>query len=246
MALLPHDIPRMLELIRDAIRPYARAMLFELYSEGRRSPFAQLVACLLSIRTRDEVSLLAARRLLDAAPTPRKLLKLPPERISDLIRQCTFAGQKAATLRRICEILVEDFGGEAPCDFDTLISLPGVGPKCANLVMGIACGEPKIGVDIHVHRVTNRWGYVSAPTPLKTLAQLERRLPKDYWVEINELLVPFGKHICTGARPKCPVCPVYDFCERVGVKKMGSPFPPLPRPKMEEPSGRPSAGKSLS
>ena len=98
-----------------------------------------------------------------------------------------------------------------------LLGLRGVGPKCANLVLGIACGQARIGVDVHVHRVTNRWGYVSASTPEKTMVELESRLPEEYWVEINRLLVPFGKHVCTGRLPKCSTCPVLDMCRQVGV-----------------------------
>ncbi|HEX2971755.1 MAG TPA: hypothetical protein VHP11_05450 [Tepidisphaeraceae bacterium] len=104
-----------------------------------------------------------------------------------------------------------------PCDEQVLRSFRGVGPKCANLVLGIACGQAAIGVDIHVHRVTNRWGYVSAPTPEKTLSELQKKLPRQYWVEINRLLVPFGKHICTGTLPHCSTCPVWDMCRQVGV-----------------------------
>jgi endonuclease-3 len=98
-----------------------------------------------------------------------------------------------------------------------LVSLPGVGAKCANLVLGIACGQPRIGVDIHVHRITNRWGYIRAATPNHTLVALEAVLPRPYWVEINRLLVPFGKHVCTGQRPHCSACPLLDSCAQVGV-----------------------------
>ena len=98
-----------------------------------------------------------------------------------------------------------------------LLSFAGVGPKCANLVLGVACGTPVISVDIHVHRVTGRWGYVRASTPEKTLVALETTLPQQYWIDINRLLVPFGKHICTGNRPKCSTCPVLDMCRQVGV-----------------------------
>jgi endonuclease-3 len=98
-----------------------------------------------------------------------------------------------------------------------MTSYPGIGPKCAGLALGIACNEPRIGVDVHVHRVTNRWGYVSARTPEETMLALEQKLPQRYWVEINALLVPFGKHICTAQRPKCSTCAVLDFCQQVGV-----------------------------
>ncbi|CAA9299609.1 MAG: Endonuclease III [uncultured Gemmatimonadaceae bacterium] len=97
------------------------------------------------------------------------------------------------------------------------MSFKGVGPKCANLALGVATGTAGIAVDVHVHRVTNRWGYVAARTPEATMAALERVLPRRYWVEINRLLVPFGKHVCTGARPKCSTCPVLEYCRQVGV-----------------------------
>jgi endonuclease-3 len=191
-------------------------MLFELHERGYRSPFAQLVACLLSIRTRDEVSLPAALRLLEEADSPGKILAVSREALAGLIQPCTFSFQKADTLRKISQILVEEH--KDLCDPDFLLSLPGVGPKCANLVLGIACGQPRIGVDVHVHRITNRWGLACAPSPEKTLAQLEKKIPQELWVETNELLVPFGKHICLGSRPKCSTCPVLDFCRQVGVR----------------------------
>src|SRR4051812_26891420 len=112
---------------------------------------------------------------------------------------------------------IQKHDGQFPANEEFLLSLPGIGPKCANLVLGIAGGQPRIGVDIHVHRVTNRWGYVQAPTPDQTLRRLETKLPKKYWVEINRLLVPFGKHVCTGIRPKCSTCPLLSQCRQVGV-----------------------------
>ena len=102
-------------------------------------------------------------------------------------------------------------------DADALTAFRGVGPKCAHLAVGIACNEPFLGVDIHVHRVTNRWGYVQAKNPEKTMLALQQKLPRRYWVEINALLVPFGKHICTGFRPKCSTCPVLEYCRQIGV-----------------------------
>lgn len=214
-----YPIPKMLTRIRKAIEEYPKAMLFELYDLGYRSPFEQLVACLLSIRTLDEVSPPVALHLLARATHPAQLLKIPEADLLEIVKPCTFPVQKAASLRKISETILKDFNGKTPTDFSGLTSLPGIGPKCANLVLGIACGKPSIGVDIHVHRVTNRWGYVSAPTPQKTLAQLEERLPRDRWVELNELLVPFGKHICTGRLPKCSTCPVLEYCEQNGVER---------------------------
>lgn len=213
------DIPKMFKAIRSAIEPFPRAMLFELYRRGYTSLFEQLAACILSIRTLDEVSLNAAERLLSGASTPEKLLKFSTQQLADMIRPCTFYFQKAQTLRKISKITMEQYQGDLPCDFEILTSLPGVGPKCAGLALGIACGEARIGVDIHVHRVTNRWGYVHANTPEKTMLALQKILPKKNWIEINELLVPFGKHICLGSIPKCTSCPVLRYCRQVGVTK---------------------------
>ena len=112
-----------------------------------------------------------------------------------------------------------EFGGELPASAEVLTSFKGVGPKCANLALGVAVGEASIAVDIHVHRVTNRWGYVATSTPERTMGALEERLPRRYWVEINRLLVPFGKHVCTGVRPKCSTCPVLEYCRQVGVER---------------------------
>jgi endonuclease III len=141
------------------------------------------------------------------------------EAIDDLITPCTFHEVKAKTIRDIARRSVEEYGGELPCERDVLLSLHGVGPKCANLTLGIVCSLPLIGVDVHVHRVTNRWGYVSTRSPEKTMEALQEKLPCDYWVEINALLVPFGKHVCTGAVPKCSTCPLLEMCQQVGVTK---------------------------
>jgi endonuclease-3 len=213
----PFDLAVVVRRLRTAVRPLPKAALFQLAEEGHTSVFEQLVACMISIRTYDETTLVAARRLFAVARTPVDMKKLAPAEIDGLIGDCTFHRPKAEQIHAIAVRAVEEFGGELPCDPEVLLSFRGVGPKCANLVLGIACGRPAIGVDIHVHRVTNRWGYVSAPTPEKSLAVLEERLPKRLWVEINALLVPFGKHVCTGVRPKCSTCPLLEMCRQVGV-----------------------------
>jgi endonuclease III len=213
----PFRIGTAISRIREAVRPLPKAAMFALAELGHRGLFEQLVACILSIRTRDEVSLVAARRLFAAAPTPERIARLPVASIDELIGDVTFHGAKAPQIREIARRTVAG-GGELPCDEAAVRALPGVGPKCAHLALGIACGATLISVDIHVHRVTNRWGYVAAATPEKTMAELERRLPARYWVEINSLLVPFGKHVCTGRLPKCSTCPVLDMCRQVGVE----------------------------
>ena len=191
--------------------------MFELAERGHDTPFEQLVACIISIRTLDEMMLPMALSLFEVARTPEAVRDLGVREIDRYIDKSTFHERKAAQIHEIARRCVEDFGGELPCDEATLLALPGVGPKCTNLVLGIACGASKIGVDIHVHRVTNRWGYVATRSPEESMRALEQTLPRKYWIEINRLLVPFGKHICTGHMPKCSTCPVLGYCRQVGV-----------------------------
>lgn len=213
----PFDVPEALDKLRAATAPFPKAALFELAADGHTSVFELLVACVISIRTLDEVTLPAARRLFARARTPAAVAALPEAEIDAIILPCTFHGPKAKTIRALARRAVSEHGGTLPCDPAALMEFHGVGPKCANLAVGIACDEPLIGVDVHVHRVTNRWGLVAEPTPEKTMAALQEKLPRENWVEINALLVPFGKHVCTGARPKCSTCPLRDMCKQVGV-----------------------------
>jgi endonuclease-3 len=213
----PFDLRIAIPRLRKAVKLLPKAALFELAEDGYTSVFEQLVACIISIRTFDETTVPAARRLFAVARKPAEVAKLTVAQIDRLIGDCTFHRPKAENIHAIALRAVAEFDGELPFDADVLMSFRGVGPKCTNLVLGIACGRPAIGVDIHVHRVTNRWGLVQAPTPEKTLAVLEERLPNRLWVEINSLLVPFGKHVCTGVRPKCSTCPLLEMCKQVGV-----------------------------
>src|SRR2546423_9499970 len=217
----PFDIDLAIRRIREAIRPFPLAALFALADEGFDAPFELLVACIVSIRTRDEVMLPCARRLFALARTPSAVSQLTHEAIDKAIATSTFHDAKARQIHDIASRLSTAHGDTLPCDAALLRSFRGVGPKCANLVLGIGCQQPCIGVDIHVHRVTNRWGYVHGATPEHTMMALEAVLPQQYWVEINRLLVPFGKHICTGSRPRCSICPVLDMCQQVGVVAPG-------------------------
>jgi endonuclease-3 len=217
----PFDLEEMFERIRLAVAPFRRAAMFELAERGYGIVFQVLVGCIISIRTRDEVSLPTSLRLFETAGTPAKMAALSPRQIDRLIHDCSFHGPKSAQIHAIAKRTVEEFDGNLPCDFDVLTGFHGVGPKCANLALGIACDKrhPQVGisVDVHVHRVTNRWGLVRASTPEKTMAALRDVLPGKFWVQINALLVPFGKHICTGVSPKCSTCPVLEYCRQVGV-----------------------------
>ena len=214
---LPFDIDEVMTRIRAAVANVPDAAMFALRDLGYGTLFQQLVACIISIRTTDEVSLPTALALLEQAPTPKDVAALDVREIDAAIRSATFHAPKAVQIHAIARRAMEEFGGELPADAEVLQSFAGVGPKCANLALGVARNVPRISVDVHVWRVVNRWGYVSGRTPEATLAALERVLPRKYWIEINRLLVPFGKHICTGVRPKCSTCPVLEYCQQVGV-----------------------------
>lgn len=214
----PFDIGVAIRRIRKAVKPWPKAALFELAEDGFTTTFEQLLACLISIRTYDEVTLPVSRRLFERARTPAEISALTYEELDALISPSTFHERKASQILTIARRVLDEHNGEIPCDPEVLMSFAGVGPKCAHLVLGNACGEPFISVDVHVHRVTNRWGYVKTSTPEKTMVALGEKLPRRYWIEINRLLVPFGKHICTGNLPHCSTCPVLDMCQQVGVK----------------------------
>ncbi len=213
----PFDIHTVLRRIRMEVKQFADAAMFDLAEQGYATPFHQLAACIISIRTRDEVSLPAALRLFKRASTAEAVSDLSVKEIAELIRPASYYETKAYNIMDLARRVAEEYGGNLPCDFEVMTSFRGVGPKCANLTLGIACGATEISVDIHVHRVTNRWGFVQAAAPEGTRLALEKSLPRKYWVEINRLLVPFGKHVCTGRFPKCSTCPVLEYCRQVGV-----------------------------
>ena len=213
----PFDINAVVRRVRKAVADFPDAAMFALREQGYGSVFQQLVACIISIRTTDEVSLPTALALLKRAPTPARMLRLDVAEIDRLIHASSFHGPKAKQIHAIARRTVEEFGGELPADAEVLQSFAGVGPKCANLALGVAAGVARISVDVHVWRVVNRWGYVAARTPEKTEQALAEVLPEKYWIEINRLLVPFGKHVCTGVRPKCSACPLLEYCRQVGV-----------------------------
>jgi endonuclease-3 len=214
----PFDIDRAVQQVDQAVQPYPKAAMFALAEEGFATPFEMLVACIISIRTYDEVTMVCARRLFGLARTPDQMSRLSARQIDAAIGASTFHEPKARQIRDLSQRIVEEHQGDLPCRDEILLSFQGVGPKCANLVLGIACGQARIGVDVHVHRITNRWGYVQQPTPERTMLALEEKLPQKYWIEINRLLVPFGKHVCTGKLPRCSTCPVLDMCAQVGVE----------------------------
>ena len=187
--------------------------------ETSRSPFRLLVACVISLRTKDEVTAEASRRLFEIAPTPDRLAKLEEERIARAIYPAGFYNTKAAQLKEIARIIRDDFDDEVPASEAELLAMPGVGRKTANLVLGLGFGIPAICVDTHVHRISNRLGMVSTKTPEQTERALMQVLPRDLWVPINDLLVTFGQNRCHPTSPWCTDCPLADLCPRIGVTR---------------------------
>jgi len=187
------------------------------FARESRDPFAILVSCLLSLRTRDETTGPASRRLFRLARTPAALLRLAPRAIERAIYPVGFYRTKARTLRALARLLLERHRGRVPVDLDALLALPGVGRKTANLVLTEAFGLPGICVDTHVHRIANRWGYVTTKTAAATEMALRATLPAREWRGLNTLLVAFGQTICRPLSPRCSVCPVVVACPRRGV-----------------------------
>ena len=213
----PFNLSIVLKRIEKAVKPYPKAAMFELYQRGYTTLFEQLISCIISIRTLDETTIPLSEKLFKIARTPKELLKLSPKKLEELLFGATFPGQKAYTMLGIAKAAIEQYDGELPADFEKLTELKGVGPKCANLALGVAHKQAAISVDVHVHRVTNRWGFVQTSSPEQTMLQLEQKVPQQKWIDINRLLMPFGKHICTGRLPHCSACPVLEYCRQVGV-----------------------------
>jgi endonuclease III len=185
----------------------------------RGDPFRVLVACLLSLRTQDTTTGPAAARLFALADTPRAMLALSARRIERAIYPVGFYRTKARVILRLCRDLLDRFDGRVPDDIDQLLTLHGVGRKTANLVVTMGFDKPGICVDTHVHRISNRLGYVRTRTPEETETALRARLPRRYWIGYNDLLVTFGQNVCAPVSPKCSVCPVRSLCPRVGVRR---------------------------
>ena len=182
-----------------------------------RDPFKVLVSCILSLRTRDQTTAEASARLFARADTPERMTGLSVAQIEELIYPVGFYRVKAEQILEISRQLCELYAGKVPDEIETLLRFKGVGRKTANLVLTLGFGKPGICVDIHVHRICNRWGYVKTKNPEQTETALRQKLPAEYWIIINDLLVTFGQNQCTPVSPRCSTCPLYQFCDRVAV-----------------------------
>jgi endonuclease III len=188
-----------------------------LIAEASDSPFKVLISCILSLRTQDSTTAQASRRLFALADLPETMARLPTKKIEQAIFPVGFYRTKAKTILEICRNLNENYRGRVPDEIDELIKFKGVGRKTANLVVTLGYNKPGICVDTHVHRISNRWGYVKTATPEKTEVALRQKLPKQYWIEYNDLLVSFGQRLCRPISPLCSQCPVAKYCSQIGV-----------------------------
>jgi len=214
--LKPDQIHEAIRILRKESRHW-RSPTVSQVKTNERDPFRILLSTVLSLRTKDDTTGPAAERLFALASSPTEMLKVGRASIERAIYPVGFYRVKAATILNISGILVERYGSKVPADLEELLKLKGVGRKTANLVITMGFGKPGICVDTHVHRICNRWGYVSTKTPLQTEIDLRRRLPRAYWIPFNYLLVSFGQNICRPVSPFCSRCPLFHLCDRNSV-----------------------------
>lgn len=186
-------------------------------AEDQRDPFVILISTLLSLRTKDEVTELATERLFGLASTPAEMLKVPEDKIAKTIYPVGFYRVKARAIHHVCGELIKRFDSRVPDNLEDLLGIKGVGRKTANLVISLAYGKPGICVDTHVHRISNRLGYVKTKTPDETEFALRAKLPRRHWIIYNTLMVAFGRKTCKPVSPLCSTCPISIYCARVGV-----------------------------
>jgi len=207
------------KLVRQEVGRWQEPVLGVVAKQSDRDPFLILISCLLSLRTKDKTTREASDRLFAMARNPASMLKLPLIKIERAIYPVGFYRTKAKSIHQICRRLIETYEGTVPDSIDELVTLPGVGRKTANLVVTVGFQKPGICVDVHVHRISNRWGYIKTKTPEESEQALRRKLPKQYWITYNDLLVPYGQNLCLPISPWCSTCKLADLCDRVGVKK---------------------------
>ena len=214
----PHPIARMIRRVKSYAECCREPYVTE-ESRTRRDPFRVLISCVLSLRTKDETTAAASQRLFALADNPEAMLRLTERRIARTVFPVGFYNVKARHIRAICRRLLDEHGGRVPDTLDALLALPGVGRKTANLVVTLGYGKPGICVDTHVHRISNRWGWVATRTPEQTETALRDLLPRRYWIEFNNWLVTFGRNCCTPLSPHCSRCPVEGDCPKIGVAR---------------------------
>jgi endonuclease-3 len=210
------QINKIIPILKKETKKYQVPIVTEV--SHRRDPYRVLISCLLSLRTKDETTAKASARLFKHAPTPKKLASLPIKQIEKLIYPVGFYKTKAKRIKDIAKILITKYNSKVSDNLDELLKLHGVGRKTANIVITLAFKKHGVAVDTHVHRISNRLGYVKTKTPDKTEFALRKKLPKKHWLIYNDLLVTWGQNICRPISPRCSKCKIRPYCNRVGVK----------------------------
>ncbi len=213
------DIHQIIPILREKAKEWELPMVDSMGRHEERTPYQILIATILSLRTKDTLTAKIAPKLFDVAGNPYEMVKLSAKEIVEIIYPVGFYRNKAKSILEVSQQLIEQYQGRVPDELDQLLELPGVGRKTANLVITAGFNKPGICVDTHVHRISNRWGYIETQTPEKTEFALREKLPPEYWIEYNGLLVSMGQNLCTPISPWCSQCPVSQFCERVGVER---------------------------
>lgn len=211
-----NDINTIIKILKNELDVGTMPIVSHL-AENQRDPFVIFISTLLSLRTKDEVTAVATDRLFELASSPEEMLKVPLDKIAQTIYPVGFYRVKAENIHHVCRELIKRFDSRVPDDIDTLLTIKGVGRKTANLVVSLAYGKDAICVDTHVHRISNRLGYVKTKTPDETEFALRKKLPRRHWIIYNTIMVAFGRKTCKPVSPLCSRCPVNKCCDRIGV-----------------------------
>ena len=213
----PPDISKIMNILEEHFDYTKRTTL----NRMRQKPdaFKILISCLLSLRARDESTEKVSEKLFAVADTPEKIAKLPTAKLEKLIFSSGHYKKKSQTLKHVSREIISRFNSKVPSEKEELLSIKGIGPKTANIVLAFAFGKSVLPIDTHCHRIPNRLGWVKTKIPEKTEKELEKILPKKYWNEFNGIFVLFGRTICQSVSPWCSKCPVEKFCPKIGVKK---------------------------
>lgn len=217
--VLPMTIKSLLTLLQEHTKSFQKPLIDQIVIEFGHSPYLILIACLLSLRAKDSTTIHVCRDLFSRITTPQQMLMLPRNELEIIIFKTGFYKNKAQVLHEVSRYLLDHHGGQVPATYEALRAIPGVGPKTANLVLGMAFGVPSICVDTHVHRISNRLGLIKTTTVEDTEAALKKILPQDDWIKYNNVLVMWGQNVCVPISPKCSTCVVRPYCKRVGVTK---------------------------
>lgn len=214
-----HEIHAVIRTVKRETARWPDPVVGVVAKKSGRDPFLVLISCLLSLRTKDKTTAEASARLFALASTPATMQQLSQSTVESAIYPVGFYRTKAKQIQQICTQLLDRYHGRVPDQIEELLTLSGVGRKTANLVVTVGYEKPGICVDIHVHRISNRWGYVKTKTPDETEKALRGKLPRKYWITFNDLLVPFGQNLCQPVSPFCSRCKIAEYCDRVGVTK---------------------------